>query len=129
MLWVTGVAGYDISQWHFLYNFVQKVFGLFANFCLLQVSTTGLLSKYWKKKHIYDNSQSTANFSKTYRDHSSIKSAKKWVGGVRKWQFLQIYSTIYADVGEWVGLKCQKHADVILEWSHTIKLQVLTHLN
>ena len=33
------------------------------------------------------------------RDHSSITSAKKWVGGVRKWQFLLIYSTIYADVG------------------------------
>ena len=30
------------------------------------------------------------------RDHSSITSAKKLVGGVRKWQFLLIYSTIYA---------------------------------
>jgi hypothetical protein len=37
------------------------------------------------------------------RDHSSITSAKRWVGGVRKWQFLLIYSTIYADVGGWVG--------------------------
>ena len=37
------------------------------------------------------------------RDHSSIASAKRWVGGVRKWQFLLIYSTIYADVGGWVG--------------------------
>ena len=35
-------------------------------------------------------------------------SAKKWVGGVRKWQFLLIYSTIYADVGRWVGLKKPK---------------------
>ena len=52
-------------------------------------------------------------------DHSSITSAKRWVGGVRKWQFLQIYSTIYADVGGWVGgpKKAQKQADVILEWS------------
>ena len=25
--------------------------------------------------------------------------------------------TIYADVGGWVGLKSQKNADVILEWS------------
>jgi hypothetical protein len=40
-------------------------------------------------------------------------SAKSWVGGVRKWQFLMIQSTIYADVG---GSKNnQKHADVILE--------------
>ena len=30
------------------------------------------------------------------RDHSSITSAKRWVGGVRKWQFLLIYSTIHA---------------------------------
>ena len=35
------------------------------------------------------------------RDHSSITSAKKWMGGVRKWQFLLIYSTIYIDVGGW----------------------------
>ena len=46
-----------------------------------------------------------------------ITSAKRWVGGVRKWQFLLIYSTIYADVSGWVGVKSQKHADVILEWS------------
>ena len=30
---------------------------------------------------------------------------------------LLIYSTIHADVGQWMGLKIQKHADVILEWS------------
>ena len=41
-------------------------------------------------------------------DHSSTTSAKMWVGGVRKWQFLLFYSTIYADVGGWVGLKKQK---------------------
>ena len=39
----------------------------------------------------------------------------------KKWQFLLIYSTIHADVGRWVGswvgLKIQKHADVMLEWS------------
>ena len=42
------------------------------------------------------------------RDHSSITSAERWVGRVRKWQFLLIYSTIYADVGGWVGLKKPK---------------------
>ena len=42
---------------------------------------------------------------------------RKEVSRVRKWQFLLIYSTIYADVGGSVGLKSQKHADVILEWS------------
>ena len=34
-----------------------------------------------------------------HEDHSSITSAKRWVGGVRKWEFLLIYSTIYADEG------------------------------
>ena len=48
----------------------------------------------------------------TSRDHSNITSAKKWVGGVRKLQFLQIYSsihavysTIYTNVGGQMGLK------------------------
>ena len=48
--------------------------------------------------------------------HTSITmSGMRWVGGVRKWQFLLIYNTIYAGLGGWVGLKSQKHADVILE--------------
>ena len=34
--------------------------------------------------------------------------SKEVVGGVIKWQFLLIYSTIYADVGGWVGLKKPK---------------------
>ena len=53
------------------------------------------------------DSDKTENGS-ALRDHSSITSAKRWVGGVRKWQFLLIYSTIYADVGGWVGLKKPK---------------------
>ena len=28
------------------------------------------------------------------RDHSSITSSKRWVGRVRKWQFLMIYRTV-----------------------------------
>ena len=35
------------------------------------------------------------------RDHSSITSSKRWVGGVRKWQFLMIYSTVNHQ--SWVG--------------------------
>ena len=42
------------------------------------------------------------------KNQPSITSAKKWAGGDRKWQFLLIYSTIYADVGGWVGLKKPK---------------------
>jgi hypothetical protein len=33
----------------------------------------------------------------------------KEVGGVRKWQFLLIYSTIYTDVAGWVSLKKSKN--------------------
>ena len=42
------------------------------------------------------------------RDHSSITSSKRWVGGVRKWQFLMIYSTANHQRGEWVDLKKSK---------------------
>ena len=44
----------------------------------------------------------------TIRDHSSITSSKRWVGGVRKWQFLMIYSTVNHQRGGWVGLKMSK---------------------
>ena len=50
------------------------------------------------------------------KDHSSITSAKRWVGGWgQKMAILLIYSTIYGGVGGW-AYKSQKHADVILEW-------------
>ena len=42
------------------------------------------------------------------RDHSSITSSKRWVGGVRKWQFLMIFSTVNYQRGGWVGLKKSK---------------------
>ena len=42
------------------------------------------------------------------RDHSSIASSKRWVGGVRKWQFLMIYSTVNHQRVGWVGLKKSK---------------------
>ena len=42
------------------------------------------------------------------RDHSSITSSKRWVGGVRKWQFLMIYSTVSHQRVGWVGLKKSK---------------------
>ena len=48
------------------------------------------------------------------RGHSSITSSKRWVGGVRKWQFLMIYSTVNHQ-------KSQKHDDVILECPLTLK--------
>ena len=52
--------------------------------------------------------------SSLLRDHSSNTSAKRWVGGFRKWHFLLIYTTIYADVSGWVGLKKPKTC-----WSNT----------
>ena len=42
------------------------------------------------------------------RDHSSITSAKRWVGGVRKWQFLMVYSTVNHQRVGWLGLKKSK---------------------
>ena len=42
------------------------------------------------------------------KGHSSITSSKRWVGGVRKWQFLMIYSTVKHQRGGWVGLKKSK---------------------
>ena len=47
-------------------------------------------------------------FSESNRGHSSITSSKRWVGGVRKWQFLMIYSTVSHQRGGWVGLKKSK---------------------
>ena len=42
------------------------------------------------------------------RDHLSITSSKRWVGGVRKWQFLMIYRTVNHQRVKWVGLKKSK---------------------
>ena len=48
------------------------------------------------------------------RDHSSITSSKRWEGGVRKWQFLMIYSAVNHQRGGW-AYKSQKHDDIKLE--------------
>ena len=44
----------------------------------------------------------------TVRGHSNITSSKRWVGRVRKWQFLMIYSTVNHQRVGWVGLKKSK---------------------
>ena len=62
----------------------------------------------------------TAQCSAFIRDHSTITSSKRWMGGVRKWQFLMIYSTVNHQI--YLNLKkIQKHDvdDVIFEWSLT----------
>ena len=41
-------------------------------------------------------------------------ASHRWVGS-EKWQFLLIYSTIYADIGG--PKKGQKHAGIIYGWS------------
>ena len=59
-----------------------------------------------KRNNNLHKSKCISNLGKslgTLRDHSSITSATRWVGGVRKGQFLLIYITIYADVLRWVG--------------------------
>ena len=55
-----------------------------------------------------NNTRANKYFWLFMRDHSSFTSAKKLVGGVRKWHFLLIYSTIYPDTGECLGLKKPK---------------------
>jgi hypothetical protein len=42
------------------------------------------------------------------RGHSSITSSRRWVGGVKKWKFLMIYSTVNHQRVGWVGLKKSK---------------------
>ena len=67
------------------------------NACLIEIDylSIGILQKRFFREH-------------SVRGHSSITSSKRWVGGVRKWQFLIIYSTVnYQRVG-WVGLKKSK---------------------
>ena len=52
--------------------------------------------------------ETKSKFSLMVREHSSITSSKRWVGGVRKWQFLMIYSTVDHQWGGWMGLKKPK---------------------
>ena len=47
-------------------------------------------------------------FFSLVREHFSITSSKRWVCGVRKWQFLMIYSAVDHQRGGWVGLKKPK---------------------
>ena len=40
-----------------------------------------------------------ASFSRHYWYHPYITSAKGWVDGIRKWQFLLMFSTIDVNIG------------------------------
>ena len=70
----------------------MKIMATFCTFCPVE-------------KQVGFSLRSMSNQEKklSVRDHSSITSAKRWVGGVRKWQFLLIYGTIFADCRRWVG--------------------------
>ena len=48
-----------------------------------------------------DVEQKSLNYT-NIRDHSNSTSSKRWVGGVRKWQFLMIYSTVNHQRVGWV---------------------------
>ena len=56
----------------------------------------------------FQNSNLSVIFLYWPRDHSSITSPKRWVGGVRKWQFLMIYNTENHQRSGMVGLKKAK---------------------
>ena len=65
-------------------------------------------SKKWYQKKSIVNLAETILLQRAIRlvrDHSSITSSKRWVGGVRKWQFLIIYNTVNHQRVGWVGLK------------------------
>ena len=53
------------------------------------------------KKMIEDLERTIAIPTQLVREHSSITSSKRWVGGVRKWQFLMIYSIVDHQRGGW----------------------------
>ena len=42
--------------------------------------------------------------------------------------FADLQYTIYADAGRWMGLKIQKYADVILEWSPILMYTTCTEV-
>ena len=53
----------------------------------------------------------------------SRQQRSEWVGSENGIFFWFTVNTTPADVGGWMGLKNQKHADVILVWSFTHKLK------
>jgi hypothetical protein len=70
---------------------------------------------YFQKEAFLQNKQKVwrNNWIKI-RDHSSITSSNRWVGGVRKWQFLMIYSTLQSLTGKYRGLQgnpCNENRD------------------
>ena len=64
-------------------------------------------SKSWvcSRKSIFKVIVNHLSHEYQVRGHSSITSSKRWVGGVRKVQFLMIYSTVNHQRVGWVGLK------------------------
>ena len=76
---------------------------------------SALQASQWIKPYIIcDKNNFCDKYSFYFREHSSITSSKRWVGGVRKWQFLMIYSTVNHQRVGWVGLKKSK-----TWWSNT----------
>ena len=79
----------------------------------MRVRSNSFIGLFWQKCRFVEFKVPLVNKSsierlELVRDHSSITSSKKWVGGVRKWQFLMIYSTVNHQKGGWVGLKKSK---------------------
>ena len=84
---------------------IADILPFFFNMCNVLHMFTQLL--FWAGNHgvmirvtlLSSNNLTQPNLTQPYlRDHSSITSAERWMGGVRKWL---IYSTIHADVGGW----------------------------
>ena len=78
----------------------------------------GLKSAILAKKVLISSLESSQNGQNSIRlgTIQVLRQQKRRVGGVKKWHFLLIYSTVYPDVSGWAK-KSQKQADIILEWS------------
>ena len=58
--------------------------------------------------YLWSNVLLAQGTKRCFRGHSSITSSRRWVGGVKKWKFLMIYSTVNHQRVGWVGLKKSK---------------------
>ena len=88
---------------------------------LLSINVSKLINIFWMLHFLFyistyrkaagsntSSLEAHVGFFRLLRGHSSITSSKRWVGGVRKWQFLMIYSTVNHQRSGWVGLKKSK---------------------
>ena len=109
--WVSVVRNYNQFQ-KFLQWFVQM--RLQKSVCLIVSVSVWHIASDWSYFRTSHSKSAQRNFFEVAvslsvskqaqpRNHSSITSSKRWVGGVKKWQFFMIYSTVNHQRDGWVG--------------------------